>query len=106
MLNRLTIIGIGLTITASLSAEGSASEGSMSAAQQASPAIAIERSDGEGLQVSGTVNAPAWQEPGFVMGEVVATSAPMPLELPEPTPMSPDLEALLELHKAARNLRF
>jgi hypothetical protein len=96
MLNRLVVTGFGLLFAGSLSAKELAEEDLGAAPRQTESAVSIEAADAP--------VRPAWQEPGFVMDEVIATAESAPLDLPAVTPVSPDLKELLELHRAVRDL--
>ena len=96
MLKRLALTGLGLFFAGSLSAKEMAVADWGPTARQAQSTVTVEASDAP--------DRPAWQEPGFVMDEVIATTESAPLDLPEATPVSPDLKQLLELHQGARRL--
>lgn len=98
MLKTLALTGIGLILTGSLSAKEIASEKLDASVEQLSADVAHE--------APGALSIPAWREPGFVMDEVIATAEPAPIDVPETTPISPDLEDLLDLHEAVRSLNF
>ena len=50
--------------------------------------------------------APAWQAPGFVMDEIVATAVPVEVEytVRAPAEVKIDLEALMRLHRSVPRL--
>lgn len=96
MLERLFVSSLGLLFAGSLSAKELA-VADMGAALKA-PVAAVD------VAAPDTPETPAWQEPGFVMDEVIATAESAPLEVPAETPVGPDLDELLELHRAVRDL--
>lgn len=95
MFERLVVTSLGLLFAGSLSAKEMTDPDLGAILKESLSAVAVEAPDAP--------EGPAWQEPGFVMDEVIATAEYAPLELSAESPVSPDLRDLLELHRAVRH---